>query len=114
MKAWLVREKDEFAATVVFAETRSKAKTLALSTDACEDVDYIRIEATRLKEADKYYKEGKKELDWENPADRMVLVKECGFTCDYDAFNAGDCANCSAKDYCDQYQDWLQQPAEGD
>ena len=25
MKAWLVREKDEFCATVVFAETRGKA-----------------------------------------------------------------------------------------
>lgn len=25
MKAWLVKEKDEFCATVVFAETRGKA-----------------------------------------------------------------------------------------
>lgn len=29
MKAWLVREKDEFCATVVFAETRGKARALA-------------------------------------------------------------------------------------
>lgn len=30
MKAWLVRKKDEFCATVVFAETRGKARALAL------------------------------------------------------------------------------------
>lgn len=28
MKAWLVREKDEFGTTVVFAETRGKARAL--------------------------------------------------------------------------------------
>ena len=35
MKAWIVKEKDEFAATVVFAETRGKARMLAMLTDAC-------------------------------------------------------------------------------
>lgn len=29
MKAWLVKEKDEFCATVVFAETRGKARAMA-------------------------------------------------------------------------------------
>lgn len=29
MKAWIVREKDEFCATVVFAETRGKARAMA-------------------------------------------------------------------------------------
>lgn len=109
MKAWLVREKDEFSATVVFAETRSKAKALALSTDACEDVDFIRIEATRMREADKYYKEGKTELDWNDPADRIVLVKECGFRCDWDCFDPEDCAVCSAKECCDFYQDHIRE-----
>lgn len=30
MKAWIVREKDEFEAAVVFAETRGQAKMMAL------------------------------------------------------------------------------------
>lgn len=109
MKAWLVRKKDEFAATVVFAETRGKAKTLARSTDACEDVPFIRIEVTRLPEIDKHYKPGMTELEWQNPADRIVLVKECGFHCDYDAFNLGDCAECSAKEFCDLYKDRIEE-----
>lgn len=113
MKAWLVREKDEFAATVVFAETRGKAKSLALSTDACEDVAFVRIEVSRMKEADKYYREGKTELDWNNPADRVVLVKECGFVCDYDAFYLGHCEVCSAKEYCDRYKAAMEEDTDG-
>lgn len=35
MKAWLVREKDEFCATVVFADTRGKARAMALLTECC-------------------------------------------------------------------------------
>ena len=103
LKAWLVREKDEFAATVVFAETRGKAKAIARHTDACEDVPYTSIDATRIPVADKYYRKGKVELDWNDPADRIVLVKDCGFQCDYDAFDLEDCAACPAKEHCDLY-----------
>ena len=55
MKAWLVREKDEFAATVVFAETRGKARALAMSTEACEDANFTDIEVHRKSQMDKYY-----------------------------------------------------------
>ena len=105
LKAWLVREKDEFAATVVFAETRGKAKAIARYTDACEDVPYTHIEATRMPEADKYYREGKVELDWNDPTDRIALVRDCGFRCDYDSFDLEDCAVCPAKEHCDLYID---------
>lgn len=37
MKAWLVRERDEFCATVVFADTRGRARVMALRTECCED-----------------------------------------------------------------------------
>ena len=50
MKAWLVREKDEFCAEVVFAETRGKARSLALSTDCCEDANFTDIEVRRMPE----------------------------------------------------------------
>lgn len=50
MKAWLAREKDEFCATVVFAETRGKAKALALYTEACEDQEYMESFADDLKD----------------------------------------------------------------
>ena len=54
MKAWLVKDKDEYYATVVFAETRGKARALAMHTDACEDVDFCDIEVRRKPQIDKY------------------------------------------------------------
>ena len=105
MKAWLVREKNEFFATVVFAETRGKAKTRALATECCEDVHFCDIEVRRVPQLDKYYKYGKTEMDWFNPEDRLALVKECGFMCDYNSVQAEDCTICSARGFCDRYTD---------
>lgn len=98
MKAWIVKEKDEFCATVVFAESCSKAKSLAMSTDCCNDVPYIRIEARRCPIADKQYR-GQMEMDWDNPDDRLFLVKECGFYCEY--AEPENCKKCYAREYCD-------------
>lgn len=103
MKAWLVRECGESCATVVFAETRGKAKSAALHTEACEDADFVNIEVRRLKEADKYHKPGKKELDWLNAADRIAMVKDCGFTCDSEAHCWENCVDCPAKEFCDYF-----------
>lgn len=105
MKAWLVREKYQFCATVVFAETRGMAKSMALSTECCWDANFCDIEVRRQPQLDKYYVEGKTEMKWENPKDRIALVKECGFVCDPDCWMPGDCDCCSAKEYCDQYAD---------
>lgn len=110
MKAWLVREKDEFCATVVFAETRGKARSTALSTDCCEDAKFTDIEVCRQPQLDKYYKDGKYEMDWNNPNDRLVLVKECGFHCGEDYRD--DCKNCSAKEFCEKYQIYLESECE--
>ena len=110
MKAWLVREKGEYNATVVFAETRGKARVLAQSTDACEDVNFIDIEVRRMKEADKYYRDGKREMDWCNDEDRVALVKDCGFTCDpYEVPDFEYCSDCPAKEWCGQYEEQLEE-----
>ena len=107
MKAWLVNVKDEFGAEIVFAETRGKARALALSTDCCEDAKFTDIEVRRMRYADKYYKEGKWHLDWENPKDRIILVRNFDFHCDYNAFDIGDCEDCSAREYCELYKEQI-------
>lgn len=106
MKAWLVRDKHEsYGAAVVFAETRGKARSLALATDCCSETHFLDVEVRRKPSADKYYKKGKLYLDWENPKDRIALVKDCGFVCDYEYLEWEDCEDCSAKKYCDRYKD---------
>ena len=109
MKAWLVRGKDEFGATVVLAETRGKARSLAQHTEACEDVDFCNIEVRRRPELDKYYTEGKREMDWYNSKDRIALVKDGGFTCDPEFWEPVDCESCPAKEYCYKYQDRIEE-----
>lgn len=104
MKAWFVSEKDADCATVVFAETRGKARALAMHTDACEDAQFTDIEVYRRPHMDKYYREGKTEMDWENPKDRIALVKECGFRCEY--VEPFWCDTCSAKQYCSLYEEY--------
>jgi hypothetical protein len=107
MKAWFVRAKDEVGAEIVFAETRGKAKAEALCTDCCSEARFVDIEVRREPIADKYYKEGKWHLDWDNPQDRLALVKDCGFACDPDYFDVEECErHCSAKEYCYMYRDY--------
>lgn len=106
MKAWIVKARDEFGATVVFAEKRGKAKSLALATQCCEHVPYIKIEARRCPEADKLYK-GQYEVDWDNPDDRICLVKECGFYCE--CIEPEYCKKCPAKEYCDSYEGYKEE-----
>ena len=101
MKAWLVGEKDESYATVVFAETRGKAQALALYTDCCEGADFCDIKASRKPQMDKYYTPGKTEMDWDIAEDRIALVKDCGFICDPDSREWEDCETCPAKQFCD-------------
>lgn len=101
MKAWHVRDPNEFYSVIVFAETRGKARAAALYTDALEGSDFISLEVRRLKEADKYYSPGKTELDWDDAADRVVLVRDFGFTC-AERF-VEHCNICPAKAFCDDY-----------
>ena len=80
MKAWLISgDDDDYGAEVVFAESRNKAKMIALYDDVCTDTPYIRIKCSRLKSADKYYR-GNSRMDW-NDDDRVALVKDCNFSC---------------------------------
>jgi hypothetical protein len=106
MKAWFVTDKVEpYGAEIVFAETRGKARYLAMDTPCCDETRFTNIEARRAPYADKYYKEGKWHLDWDDPKDRVALVKDCSFLCDYIYLEWEDCESCSAKDYCDRYKD---------
>lgn len=108
MKAWVVRDEYEEYATVVFAETRNKARLEAMRTDTCEDMEYLQIKPRRFREADSQYR-GLREMDWEDFFDRKFLVGY-GWSCaepDYE-----ECASCSASDICDKYQDYIKEKEE--
>lgn len=106
-KAYCARSKyGDCCSTVVFAESRGKAKSIAMSTEACEDVDFINLEVYRLPQMDKYYKPDKSEMDWLDPEDRIALVKDAGFRCEY--VELEECKQCPAREYCSEYEDCKQ------
>ena len=92
MKAWQVTSTEVESSIIVFAETASKAKQIALTEeDIGENSLFTELRAHRDKQ-------GKDRLDWNNDEDRIILVREFGFTCidRIDYF----CEICSAKKYC--------------
>lgn len=104
MKAWIVRDinRDEPSMGVVFAETRGKAKKIAMNIDPCEDALFTQIQCKRFPEADVMYKDGMKELDWCDDEARVFLVKN-GWSC-FDP-DAERCEECPAKVWCSQWGD---------
>ena len=104
MKAWHVEDLDNYEgyATIVFAETRSQAKLIAMGTDACEDAEYIRIRAVRDKRFDSAYR-GISEMDWYDENDRRIMVQN-GWSC-VDSYIEW-CKKCSANEWCSKWEEY--------
>lgn len=102
MKAWIVTDEYDEYATVVFAETRNKARLEALATDCCECMHYCDIQPRRFKEADTMYRE-KGKMEWDDPHDRRFLVDH-GWSCVEPEYE--ECPECPASDICKKYLDY--------
>ena len=102
-----------FCSVIVFAETSGKAKALALGTDEfpSDGWDFTDLGARRKPELDKHYR-GNWLMDWYNDDDRLVLIKEAGYRCDDDSFDPDDCLRCVGKDYCERYEEYLEEDNE--
>lgn len=109
MKAYRVDLADRWDAgsTVVFAENVKEAKKVAWRCEICGDWDtkYIDVRVRRRKELDSEYR-GKIEMEWDDPEDRLAMVK-AGWTCFEDYFDPDDCKECSGREFCSMYKDYL-------
>ena len=107
MKAWTCRDEmsgDDYG-TVVFAETRGKAKSIALTCDACEDAEFRHITARRIPSLDRFYRD-KDEMDWNDPDDRVAMVRYGGFYCSYEMLKSElRCDKCPAKQWCSRAEE---------
>ena len=100
MVAWEASSKCEDGYVIVFAGTREKARQIALLlSEQFDHSRYIDLRVYRKPKMDKYYKRGKEIMDFNDPKDRLALVKDAGFYCsEYN--RESDCAKCNAKKYC--------------
>ena len=116
LKAYEVIENSTGYYIIVFAESASKAKYTAYNNredfgfdDYCYDFfsNFIRLfSVKRDKSADKEYR-GHSVMDWNNPEDRLFLVKEHNWAC-VDETDL-DCDNCPAKKFCRRYSEYLEE-----
>lgn len=100
----------EVGDVIVFAETRGKGKVIAkrFFEDGNWEVEYIDIVIHRKPEYDKYYK-GNDYMDWNNPEERLILIRDHGWRCSaIEAYDADECIECAAKEYCKEYEAYLQ------
>jgi len=106
MKAWQVYSYFSDVSAIVFAETAGKAKFTAWRYNLFFDAytSFTEIYCQRRKEGDKFYN-GKSYLDWECREDRLLLVKEFGFTCSEYLYDERECAYCVAKKFCSLYKE---------
>ena len=123
MKAWHCEDStDPVYSTVVFAETKGKARALAQHTDACEDLDFTDIRVLRAPALDQFYR-GLPEMDWYHAEDRIALVRYGGYQCSYDLLDDGlDChflfegkyiCDCPAAEWCGRYDNIREETTNG-
>lgn len=103
MKAWQVEEVYEGCAVIVFAETRNKAKYLAVQY---QGYSYDEMRAVRMPQLDRYAGDKPYVMDFETDEDRLIMVRDAGLSCIEPEYE--DCEKCVAKDYCGEYQDYLE------
>lgn len=103
MKAWRATDPDCERVAIVFAETAGKAKRYCCDyVDAIGEVGFIDVSVRRCKEADKFYR-GEPQMYWYDDDDRTLMIKELGFYCSDEAYDARKCLMCRDKDYCSRY-----------
>ena len=113
IKAYKCHDDYSGYSTVIFAETAGKARYIAINSDTLgEDLEFKDIYVRRIPALDVYYK-GKKEMDWYDPDDRLVMVKIAGYMCDEDGFDPDECEKCSGKDYCSRWEEYRQDVEDG-
>ena len=112
MKAYAVNDREGYSlySVIVFAESRGKAIAAALGTEEFpyQDWEYTELRAVRKPEFDKNYN-GRRYMDWDDPDDRLAMVKDGGYYCEEDFFDPDYCETCAGKEYCTRYEEYLEE-----
>jgi hypothetical protein len=85
--------------TVVFAESASRAKKLAMRTEVCEDSFFTDVRVQRFPEMDGKDR-GRDAIDWNDAEDRKALVA-LGWACEE---TSGECDSCPEKSNCGNWE----------
>ena len=106
-KAWI--DDDYQNSTVIFAENKQAAKVFAFNRSIIADSypEYIDVRVRRIPVLDAEYR-GHPEMDWDDSQDRLAMTK-AGWTCHPDTFDPEYCGTCAGKEYCGEYEEYIQE-----
>lgn len=102
MKAWLVSNYFGHA-NIVFADTRGRAKTEALTLEDFRYDDFVDIRVKRCQELDGMEDFEPSDNYWLNEDIRAILVRYYGLSCEEPDLD--ECKQCCANQYCSE---WLE------
>lgn len=108
MKAYEIEDIQNGTSRIIFATSMSSAKYKAfVYANETNFMAYLYdIKARRCKEADSQCK-GREFMEWNNPDDRLFLVKELGWTCVDEPCD--DCTYCVAHEFCDLGMNYIEE-----
>lgn len=98
MKAWICSTDNSEGSSIVYADTSSQARLIAMGRDPCIDANYIDVRAVRCPDIDNMEDREPRDNYWLNDEIRLILVKKYDWACVEPEYS--DCDNCSAKEYC--------------
>ena len=104
-KAWYVWNEDDGIPAIVFADTVSGARKTAWDNNSEFELEfdrYIDIKPRRENSLDYLDKPEGYVMNWNNPKDRIALVKELGWYCEDPTIE--ECEKCLAKEYCEEWE----------
>lgn len=111
IRAFICQEEEEWNSIVVFAESAGKARYIAMNSyELGDDLRFRDIRVRRAPMLDKSYR-GSNMMDWNNPEDRVAMVRDAGFRCSGDWYDPNDCETCAAREYCETYKDRTEEQA---
>ena len=108
MKAYEVTDDYCGFSNIIFASSLAKAKYIAFrNSDYSDFIGFLAYNTIRrCEKADPAYK-GKECMDWDDPDDRLFLVKELGWACV--GGHSDDCRKCVANEFCDMGMRYIEE-----
>lgn len=103
-KAWYVWNENDGITAIVFADTVSGARKTAWDNNSEFELEfdkYIDIKPRRKNSLDYLDKPEGYVMNWNNPKDRIALVKDLKWYCEDPPY--GECEKCNARNYCEAW-----------
>ena len=102
MKAYIASDRNgDGCVMVCFAESAGKARAYAAGHEDFDEYKFTDIRVRRVKALDRCYR-GRRQMDWGNMDDRVMMAKEANMFCGYE-YDRPLCDSCDAKDWCSRW-----------